>query len=314
MRDHRWMTADAQAKRLEGCRAILSLGGGRRLKEVTRAELAPLVRPGTMVLMVYPFLLAEPNARHKRGGLHADFDAALAQLVDKRGGHVRDVLTGASTETTEGRRAMTLLAYDQIARHNQGRRSADNGARSRGRPKLWEDPGVQKIIWEEWHSSENPTNTAASKAAGVRIGQYVSINTMWRIVKQMRAAKGLKGKGASGRRPNSTAAKVAAEIGSIDTAGPKPPPPRRGVVYFIQNGDQGRVKIGFSERHAFRLSTLQGATPDALTLIGTIPGNAKLEKKMHERFKEQRIHPRREWFRVEGKLAAFLKTLSKTTN
>jgi hypothetical protein len=102
-----------------------------------------------------------------------------------------------------------------------------------------------------------------------------------------------------------------AAIGTVDLNPPKPPPPLKGVVYFLKNGERDRVKIGFSSRYSARHATLQGASCDDLTLLGTIPGTLKSERKMHTRFKAQRIHPRREWFRVEGALAKFLKTLSK---
>ena len=87
---------------------------------------------------------------------------------------------------------------------------------------------------------------------------------------------------------------------------------RRGVVYFIKNGNRNRVKIGFSEGHEKRLSSLQGGSPENLTLLGVIPGPAQLERRMHKKFAAQRIHPKREWFRIAGDLAKFLSTLSKT--
>lgn len=83
----------------------------------------------------------------------------------------------------------------------------------------------------------------------------------------------------------------------------------RGVVYFLKNGASGRVKIGFSEQHRVRMTTLQGASPDDLSLIGVLPGTMKSEKRLQRRFAKYKI--RGEWYRVEGELAKFIKTLPK---
>lgn len=305
VREHRWIKANEQRKRLdaEGCRGILDLGGS-----ASRSDAVKMACQDRVFVLVHAFLLADPKARGKKGGMKADL-AAIIKELDKRGATVKDMETGLTTQQPEHRKAILALSYAHIARSNQGLKSNLNGNRSKGRPRSWDDPAARKIIWDEWHSNENKTNKQASERASARLDRYVGPNTMWKVVDEMRRAKGLKGKGASGRRPHSITAKVAA-IGTEDLNPPKQPI-RRGVVYFIKNGERDRVKIGFSSRHTVRLSTLQGASCDALTLLGTIPGNAKLEHKMHARFKAQRIHPRREWFRVEGALAKFIKTLPK---
>jgi hypothetical protein len=306
VRDHRWIKAGEQRKRLEaeGCRGVLDI-----TSVASRSDIVKMACQDRVFVLVHAFLLADPRARGKKGGMKADL-AAFIKEIDKRGAAVKDMETGLTTEQPEHRKAILALAYAHIARSNQGLKSNLNGARSKGRPRSWDDPAARKIIWDEWHSAENRTNKQASEKAGARLERYVSPNTMWKIVEAMRRAKGLEGKGASGRRPNSASSRVAA-IGTEDLNPPKPPPPLKGVVYFLKNGERDRVKIGFSSRYSARHATLQGASCDDLTLLGTIPGNLKLERKMHTRFKAQRIHPRREWFRVEGALAKFLKTLSK---
>lgn len=314
-REHRWMRLAEQRARLKAVsRIVVTLGNGKGQDFGKRATqnldtLIMLTRPGTIVQLMYAFLLADPVRKRVRGGLRGGFERALKQ-IEQRGGIVRDVLTGLSTETKDRRRALLLSVSDQIKRSGQGRSSEENGKLSKGRPRQWENPEHRQIIWDEWHSSVHPTNTAAAKEASRRIGKYIGHISMWRIVKEMREAKGLKGKGASGRRPNSTAARIAAEIGTVDAAGPKKPRPKRGVVYFIKNGARDRVKIGFSEGHEGRLASLQSASADKLTLLGTVSGTRKTEMKMHKRFAAYR--ERGEWFRVEGTLAKFLPTLSKT--
>lgn len=315
-RDHRWMRLAEQQKQLKASsRVVITLGDakGTESKGYSLADVAQIIRPGTVVQVMYAFLLAEARGQPGKHGKmrRSTFDKALA-IVEKRKGIVRDMLTGLSTETKTGRQAIIDLAHSQIARSNRGASSADNGARSRGRPQQWFDPERRQIVWDEWHSSAHATNTDAANEASKRIGQRITHFTMWRIVKEMRKERGLKGLGASGRRPNSAAAALAATVGkpSDDRKLPKARV-RKGVVYFIKNGARDRVKIGFSEGHEDRLRSLQGASADKLTLIGLVVGTRKTEMKMHKRFADYR--ERGEWFRVEGALARYLKTLMKAT-
>lgn len=309
-RDHRWMRLAEQKRQLEPIsRTILTLGdsSGKDGRGATFDDLARLVRPGTVVKIMYAFLLANPSRKRQRGGLKAEFERVLSTLVDKRQAVVVDVLTGLSTETKDKRRAFTLSAFDQIRRSSQGRKSHENGKRSRGRPKRWADPEHRKIIWHEWHSNAHATNTEAADEASRQMGQRITHYVMWRIVNEMRKEKGLKGKGASGRRPNSAAAALAAEVGKPDPSRPLPKARvPKGVVYFVKNGVRDRVKIGFSEGHKNRIASLQNASPDALALIGVLPGTIKTERRLHKRFQEYR--EKGEWFRIEGTLAKFLKT------
>lgn len=75
-------------------------------------------------------------------------------------------------------------------------------------------------------------------------------------------------------------------------------PPRRskqGYVYFIQAGDRGPIKIGWSCEVSRRLAELQTANASRLVLLGFIPGTQALERAWHERFAEDRLEA--EWFR-----------------
>lgn len=310
-RDHRWMRLAEQQRQLKvaNSRVVLVLGDakGRDAGGHTLTGILPIIRPGTVVLLTHVFLLAESRSQPGTHGRtrRSTFDKALA-AVEGRKGIVRDLLTGLSTETPAKRLALKALAYDQIARSNKGLNSAENGARSRGRPSRWADPERRQIIWDEWHSSAHATNTDAANEASRRMGLPIGHYVMWKVVKEMREAQGLKGLGASGRRPGSAAAALAAVVGKPDPNRPLPKARvRRGVVYFVKNGVRDRIKIGFSAGHKQRLSSLQNASPDALTLIGTLPGNVKLERKMHAQFKAYR--EKGEWFRIEGTLAKFLK-------
>lgn len=149
VRQHRWMSADKQAELLRPrCAKIVSLGGGK-LPQVEREDVEKLARPGTVIELVHAFLLADPRRKKLRGGLQADFRAALERL-EKRGAIVVDV--DASICSRKHRRAMLALADKDIARSNQGSKSATNGARSRGRPAYKPSPEElrdAKGIWRD---------------------------------------------------------------------------------------------------------------------------------------------------------------------
>jgi hypothetical protein len=75
------------------------------------------------------------------------------------------------------------------------------------------------------------------------------------------------------------------------------------VVYFIQAGENGPIKIGRAVDVAKRMARFQTANPKKLALLGTIP-NGDREREFHERFKHLRTQG--EWFSFEGKLSDFL--------
>lgn len=88
---------------------------------------------------------------------------------------------------------------------------------------------------------------------------------------------------------------------------PKPPRPKKGVVYFIgMEGDHSAVKIGFAAEIESRLSSLQTSSHHKLTVLATIKGTAKLEKALHRKFAADRI--RGEWFYRTEAIEAFIKS------
>lgn len=75
-------------------------------------------------------------------------------------------------------------------------------------------------------------------------------------------------------------------------------PPRQnsqGHVYFIQAGDRGPIKIGWSGDVGRRLGELQTANAARLVLLGFVPGTLEDERLWHVRFAEERLEA--EWFR-----------------
>lgn len=72
------------------------------------------------------------------------------------------------------------------------------------------------------------------------------------------------------------------------------------LVYFIQSGKKGAIKIGRTKNLAKRLERLQCGNPFELRVLATIPCGSEeecigLEARLHRFFRKSRI--RGEWFK-----------------
>ena len=99
-------------------------------------------------------------------------------------------------------------------------------------------------------------------------------------------------------------------------AGGRPPrhareaAPRTRYVYFIRRGRMREVKIGSAYDVEGRLRQLRTSTSDDLRLIGVLAGDDTTECTIQKRFHAYWIS--REWFRLNGELAEFIKQIPKT--
>lgn len=165
-RQHRWMSADKQAEVLAPrCRKVVSLGGGSST-QVTREDVEQLASPGTVVELVHAFLLADPRRKHTKGGLKADFRAALARL-EKRGAVVVDV--DGQICSRKHRRAMLALVDSDIARSGRGAKSATNGAQSKGRPEADFAPAQYAAAELVWGNTKKYPNWKDTRPALAKI-------------------------------------------------------------------------------------------------------------------------------------------------
>lgn len=81
-----------------------------------------------------------------------------------------------------------------------------------------------------------------------------------------------------------------------------------GFIYFIQQGDDGPIKVGYTKKSVkTRLGLLQVGNPDELFVIKIIDGTVEDEARIHSIFYESRI--RGEWFTPTLELKRFLKYL-----
>ena len=70
-----------------------------------------------------------------------------------------------------------------------------------------------------------------------------------------------------------------------------------GFVYFIEEEERSRIKIGYSEKHPIqRLKSFQTGNSNKLNLMGYIEGTKEDEKNLHLEFSKERIRGEHEWF------------------
>jgi len=75
-------------------------------------------------------------------------------------------------------------------------------------------------------------------------------------------------------------------------------------VYFIQEGSEGPIKIGFASNPHDRFRTIQGSNPRGLFLRLLLAGTQIEEGALHSRF--QHLHLRGEWFHPGPDLLALI--------
>jgi len=81
------------------------------------------------------------------------------------------------------------------------------------------------------------------------------------------------------------------------------------VIYFIQQENDGAIKIGISNNFKKRLRQLQTGSPYKLNILTIINGDEELEKQLHSKFAEYRLSG--EWFKPVEKLVNYINKLEK---
>ena len=79
------------------------------------------------------------------------------------------------------------------------------------------------------------------------------------------------------------------------------------MIYFIQQGMDGPIKIGKAISPRKRLKTLQVGSPDTLHLLAIEKGGHGREKHLHDRYTKERI--RGEWFKSSERLLDYARRL-----
>lgn len=97
-----------------------------------------------------------------------------------------------------------------------------------------------------------------------------------------------------------------AQIARISTVAGKETYEKDCRVYFVEADGLGLVKIGYALDVRKRFIALMTASPVRLTLLGTLPGGAKLEAAIHAQLADHRAHG--EWFHKSAEVLAVVGT------
>lgn len=129
------------------------------------------VREGSIVEVTHGFLLAPMHGKpaKRRRELLARIDR-----IKDRGGSLLEVSTGRKSGNRSECNAMLLDAYDMIASSGRGKKSAANGALSKGRPEKDYTPEQMDAMRRIWFSRRYRTRTeavAAIHGLGIRVGR-----------------------------------------------------------------------------------------------------------------------------------------------
>lgn len=222
---------------------------------------------------------------------HRDLQSVMEE-IEERGATIWELATGRRSSDKKERDAMVFDALEGLSR---GR--FDKGTSRLGRPPRFRSPEEKAIIWEEWHEKRHKNNAAAAIAASKRLKRNISANLMWKIIRDMRDESDEVAilAGGSGRQPGRRTGLPAI----FDHHEPQ--------VYFLQKEGTDQVKIGTTNRLNARMSMLRREAGTGLKLLGCLLGGREAEARLHQRFADYRI--RGEWYRLEGKLAAFVAKL-----
>lgn len=82
------------------------------------------------------------------------------------------------------------------------------------------------------------------------------------------------------------------------------------MIYFVQHGDGGPIKVGTTTNLKRRIEALQNASPENLKLLATIDGGPNEEKILHSIMREERL--RGEWFNPSSLVLSIVKKAKET--
>jgi len=75
-------------------------------------------------------------------------------------------------------------------------------------------------------------------------------------------------------------------------------------IYFVQQGDDGPIKIGKAKGLAARVASLQCANPTPLRLLAHFSAAGAVETALHKHFRRYRV--RGEWFEPAAPILAYI--------
>jgi hypothetical protein len=78
------------------------------------------------------------------------------------------------------------------------------------------------------------------------------------------------------------------------------------MIYFIQAGNDGPIRIGYAANVEHRIRMLQRRSPIPLRLMTVIGGSIEVEAYLHNRFWHLRQHGK--WFKADQEILVFIET------
>jgi hypothetical protein len=88
----------------------------------------------------------------------------------------------------------------------------------------------------------------------------------------------------------------------------RPPSSRGPIVYFIQAGEDGPIKIGTTTGWAeTRMAAMQTGCPQKLRFLCYVPGGPDVEARLHGRFSSYRLQG--EWFDPSESLVDYINSI-----
>lgn len=83
------------------------------------------------------------------------------------------------------------------------------------------------------------------------------------------------------------------------------------MIYFMQDGDKGPIKIGFTNNHPIkRLQAIKPKCTNGLCFLKIVEGDQQREKELHKLFWRLRI--KGEWFKPHEALLSFINNQEAT--
>ena len=142
-----------------------------------RKELIKSVRRGSVVEVVEAYLLATGSGRSD--SRKRDWMKAVDEIEDK-GGIVLEASTGRRSDNRKEWRAAQAQAFEQIASSGRGRKSARNGALSKGAPGWNPMPEQRHVAEIEWFSRKHKTDHERMAAIQEKLGKHAPSRTTMR--------------------------------------------------------------------------------------------------------------------------------------
>jgi hypothetical protein len=84
------------------------------------------------------------------------------------------------------------------------------------------------------------------------------------------------------------------------------------VIYFIQKGEGGPIKIGMTTNLKKRRAAIQTHSDEKVILLAQLDGGARRENEIHSMFEQDRKHG--EWFRPSEKLLEYVASIQEETS